>query len=289
MSFVLFYSINCRYSTKFLNVLKKYPEINSEFQKYAIESLQQFPAGLTSVPTIMDKSQGKMFSSQQAFDWLEDKVKNSFEASMDISGKSGNNTEFSFIGANEKNFSGDFSVLGNEDNNGTNINPTHFDSQTGKPLNQTSSNQQQRYVPQQELSPEQFKQMNDQRNQQMSNNTNNNGSIQSALDQRALMEQQQQPIQRNAAAFNAAVNQNANQGNVSMEQFNQYNSQNQFDTQQFNNNQGGNNNGGQLPPGLQPISVSRQSNSVDMESIMSQRNMDVPQPRKPSNGGGGGW
>ena len=288
MSFVLFYSLNCRYCAKFINVLKKYPEINSEFQKYAIESLQQLPQGLAAVPTVMDKSKGKMFAAQQAFDWLENKVKNSFEASMDISGKSGNNAEFSFIEKDEKNFSGKFAVLGQEQNNGTNINPSHFDSQTGKPLHSAPAQQ---FVPPtpQQMTQQQFEQMNSQMNNQMgSNMESTNVPLETAMNQR--QETGTPQIQRNDAAFNSSVNQSVQDSGVSNQAFKNYqNKFNQFQTQQFNGQgQNGNeqeNNGPALPPQLQPISVSQQSTGVNLDDVMARRNMEVPQPRGAQGGG----
>lgn len=280
--YILFYSVNCRFSNKFIRLLQKYPEVNSKFEKYALESLQQLPSGLTSVPTVMDMSSRKMFASQQAFDWLEHKVKNSFEASMDISGKGDNSLAMSFISQDEKNYSKDYSVLGNEMNNGTCIDPNQFD-ENGKPRHRGPQNQSNVMpVSPPQMTEQQFRQMNEAMNQQIGADMNNNLPLDAAMAQRQAMGLPN--IQKDERMFQQNVNQSAGGGGISQQQFQNY--QQQFQ-KQMNGQFNGNGNAPQLPPQLQPINVSKSGNNLEMaaNNLLQQRNQEVPQPMQRAGGG----
>lgn len=288
-SYILFYSTDCRFSNKFMRLLQKFPEVNSKFQKYAIESLQQLPAGLRNVPTIMEMHTQKMYDCQQAFDWLESKVKNSFEASMDISGKGDNSLGMSFISKDEKNYSKDYSVLGNEMYNGTAIDPKMFDGD-GKPLRRGPQNQSNVMpVSPTHMTEQQFQQMNQAMNQQVGMDMDN--SVLDANSAQAEIQRRQQmnlpPIQRNDQAFNQNINQQVGGGGISQQDFQSY--QQQFQ-QQFGSGGGGGQFGGggggvggpPLPAALQPIDVSKSSSNLEQAAneLMNRRNSEVPQPMK---------
>lgn len=257
MSYILFYSVRCNNSNKMINLLQKYPEINSEFQKYAIESMNQFPPGLTHVPAIMERDTGRLFMSQQAFEWLENKVKNSFEASPDIT--SDGFSDFSFIQKDEKNFSGKFSSAAGDPNSGLNINPDDFDSQTGKPLHSAPiSRDVDISVPQ--MTKQEFEQWNQQKNQQIGGGFNANIPIDQAMSQRQNMSWEPN---------NGGGGGGFQQGGGGQ--------------------QGGGNGNPPLPPALQPISVSKSNNnggSINLDRIMQQRTQEVPQAPQPQGGGG---
>jgi len=303
-SYVLFYSVNCRFSNKLMRLLQKFPEVNSKFQKYAIENIQQLPPGLTSVPTVMEMQTRKMFSSQQSFDWLENKVKNSFEASMDISGKGEfNSLGMSFINNDERNYSKDYSVLGNEKNNGTSIDINQFDGD-GKPLRRGPQNQSNVMpVSQPQVSQQQFQQMNEAMNQQvgidMDSRKLDANSAQAEIQRRQQMNMPK--IQRNDQAFGQNINQQVGGGGISQQAFQNY--QQQFQQQMNGGNSGGQFRGGgggggspELPPALQPIDVTKNNNNLEQaaNALMQQRTNEVPQPMNragagnaPSGMGGG--
>jgi hypothetical protein len=292
-SYILFYSVNCRYSNKFMRLLQKFPEVNSRFQKYAIESIQQLPPGLSSVPTIMEMKTRKMYASQQAFDWLENKVKNSFEASMDISGKGDNSLGMAFIDSDERNYSKDYCVLGNEMRNGTSIDVNQFDGD-GKPLRRGPQNQSNVMpVSPSQISQEQFQQMNEAMNQQIGVDTDN--SVLNAAQAKAEILQRQQmnmpAIQKNEQAFNQNTNQQVGEGAISQKAFQNY--QQQFQ-QQIGGNGGNQFSGGgvapELPPALQPIDVSKSNNNLDQaaRSLMQQRSSEISQPMHRMGNPGGG-
>jgi len=300
--FILFYSINCRFSTKFIEILQKFPEINSDFQKYPIESMNgNYPSGLTTVPTVLENETGHMYASQGAFDWLKNKIRNSFKPSNDITGKSDGGAEFSFInGIDETYLSGlfssvDYNALKSEDNsvsafdnnNGTKINPHNFDS-NGKPIQQQQQQQQFAVQHSPQLTPSQFKQMNEQmnntKNQIYGVNNNNNVPISLAVQQRQAMNVPN--IQKNDQLFQQNVNQQINKQPISNQQFQQMN-------QMYNQQIGNNFNQGQgqappLPDALKPIDVSRQSANYNLDAVLQQRNSEVPQPPNRMGGGHGG-
>lgn len=97
MDFLLFYSNNCKFSQKFLKLLEQFPELDASFKKLDIETLNSLPNRLTEVPGIVI-NKNNLLQGQQAFDWLQEKVKDSFSAGPELDNKGGfQDNNFSFI------------------------------------------------------------------------------------------------------------------------------------------------------------------------------------------------
>lgn len=168
MKYILFYSVNCRYSHKIQQILQRNPELNVEFQKYAIETLKPIPQGLREVPTIMEKESGQVYSGQQAFDWLQTKLKNNFVSGPNISSKHGIEANgFSFINSDDKEYSSMYSSIGGDSNNGANINPLDFDQKTGQPKGRSMPVGASMDIPK-TMSESEFKKYNEVLNKQIS-------------------------------------------------------------------------------------------------------------------------
>jgi len=92
---LLFYSKDCEYSDKFNNILKQFPLVNVLFKKHAIEDLQQLPSSLEQVPSIVINGE-HLLGGQEAFNWLETQVKDSFTSGPALDKKSGYSSELGY-------------------------------------------------------------------------------------------------------------------------------------------------------------------------------------------------
>lgn len=86
--YILFFTRGCGYCEKFIKILQDYPDLNVLFKKLAIEDLPRIPPQLREVPAIV-VNDTNLLQSQQAFDWLKEKVKDSFGAGPEINPKGG--------------------------------------------------------------------------------------------------------------------------------------------------------------------------------------------------------
>jgi len=85
---ILFYTRECQYCNKFNKILQEYPDLNVLFKKLAIEDIQRIPPQLREVPAIVIDGK-QLLQSQEAFDWLKEKVKDSFGAGPELNPKGG--------------------------------------------------------------------------------------------------------------------------------------------------------------------------------------------------------
>lgn len=98
---LLFYSNKCQFSEKFLKLLNQFGTINKLFKKHAIENLNNLPQSLTQVPAIVIDGKS-LLEGQEAFNWLQNEVKNSFSAGPQLDNKMGyQDLEYSYIGNSE--------------------------------------------------------------------------------------------------------------------------------------------------------------------------------------------
>lgn len=84
--YILFYSRQCVYSKKIIGILNEYPVLNELFDKIAIEDVQNYPKKLKEVPAIGISNQ-HILQGQEAFDWLAEKVKDSFSSGPEFEKK----------------------------------------------------------------------------------------------------------------------------------------------------------------------------------------------------------
>lgn len=85
-NYILFYSRKCVYSKKIICILNDYPVLNSLFDKIAIEDVQNFPRTLKEVPAIAINNH-QLLQGQEAFNWMEEKVKDSFSSGPEFEKK----------------------------------------------------------------------------------------------------------------------------------------------------------------------------------------------------------
>lgn len=140
-SYVLFYSKRCGQSKKFIDLLQEYPHINASFEKMEVEMLAQMgklPPQLTHTPGVIDGNQ--LIMGPNAFKWLEKKTKDFVGSSPAFMSKVGfNDMGFSFIGESESGYNKMHSSFDKPMVNGTDIDPSSFDSKSGQPLQQNNS------------------------------------------------------------------------------------------------------------------------------------------------------
>lgn len=130
--FILFYSDKCGECSKFIKLLKEYPDLDKVFDKISIGSLSpnQLPPQLTHVPGVISGNQ--LLMGPNAFTWLGEKVKSYFSSGPNLNPKGGfDSNNFSFIGNDESGYSSNFSSWGEDTSQ--KIDPDKFDSRSGKP------------------------------------------------------------------------------------------------------------------------------------------------------------
>tara|TARA_B110000211_G_C13993277_1_gene515036 strand:+ start:535 stop:1197 length:663 start_codon:yes stop_codon:yes gene_type:complete len=142
-NFILFYSQRCGQCQKFIKLLQDYPHINTCFQKLEVEELQKtgkLPPQLTHIPGVIEGNQ--LLMGPNSFEWLKDKCKKNVGHAPLIDNKHGLSgvSQFSFVGNSNDDYSPGFATYGKEtENNGSNIDPSDFDTKTGQKVTPTTS------------------------------------------------------------------------------------------------------------------------------------------------------
>ena len=100
--YVLFFSMECKYSKNFLNKIKQKEELFKKFNLVDIDKLQIIPDEIDEVPCVYD---GKtLFKGNDGFKWLNEQLSNYFSAAND-------GLQYSFVDGNNEQVFNNYSLL----------------------------------------------------------------------------------------------------------------------------------------------------------------------------------
>jgi len=100
----LFFSAQCQYCIKYLNILKEYHKLSNKIRKYDVNTIRP-PYYVTQVPCIIAGQ--NIYAGQSAFNWLKEECQRNFEEIAEpLGGVGKNDVEFSSINFQGQQLSG---------------------------------------------------------------------------------------------------------------------------------------------------------------------------------------